>query len=517
MRWNGWFILLLFTVPVASCLGQDTLWLDLEGRMSTREFSVGFRVFEQDSDSLFTVIDHTYGGPAYVSMEGMTTAPHTTELEGPTIWYYQDGSIRTEGEFREGKRDGIWQSYYTNDTLAEVMNFMEGLPDGDVRGWHPNGEARFEGVYHLGLRTGNWRWWHDNGVLEAEVEYHSGRVVGPFARYDKNGATWIKGAYSAHGKEGTWRYYMGGEELGTLHYDHGKPTGKWVLKGLDPGRVAFEGRFKDGQRTGLWKWWLEGMQCEHQEFWKGGSVEWHRVCGEAGLGTKTKGTGTLYPQPIEDFEEELGNFLKDYLPEGHSGSLIVSLGINRHGITDWVQVCGPQLSTQASALEDRIKKFRGWKRGTYVGAPANYFTDLPIQYFEDGSLVVGDHRWLVDQSLLCFPTVPPVIHLRGYYPYFAQEVPEFPGGEIALFRYIGAQIRYPEEAREVGTEGLVRVAFTITRTGLVTDATIIESPHPLLSKEALRVVEGMPFWSAGLWDGHQAEARLSIPIRFSLQ
>jgi len=74
-------------------------------------------------------------------------------------------------------------------------------------------------------------------------------------------------------------------------------------------------------------------------------------------------------------------------------------------------------------------------------------------------------------------------------------MPSFPGGVTALKKYLKENIRYPEECREDSIQGRVVVGFLISKRGKIKHAHVKRSLHPLLDKEALRVVKSMPKWS----------------------
>jgi protein TonB len=98
-----------------------------------------------------------------------------------------------------------------------------------------------------------------------------------------------------------------------------------------------------------------------------------------------------------------------------------------------------------------------------------------------------------------------------------EKMPEFPGGETELYRFLGKNVRYPQAAREVGISGTVNIGFVVEKDGSLSSLTILRSPHALLSEEALRVMSLMPAWSPGEQRGKQVRVSFSIPFKFTLQ
>lgn len=94
--------------------------------------------------------------------------------------------------------------------------------------------------------------------------------------------------------------------------------------------------------------------------------------------------------------------------------------------------------------------------------------------------------------------------------------PSFPGGDEALMQYLADNVCYPENAAEMGIEGVVTVEFTVKADGSIADAKIVRMVDPDLEEEALRLVNSMPRWTPASDNGTPTEARYSLPIKFRL-
>jgi len=100
---------------------------------------------------------------------------------------------------------------------------------------------------------------------------------------------------------------------------------------------------------------------------------------------------------------------------------------------------------------------------------------------------------------------------------FAEEEPEFPGGEALMMKYLQEKIKYPEMAIQMGDQGKVFVRFVVEPDGSISNVEIARSLTPELDKEAMRVVKGMPNWKPGKNRGRAVRVRVIIPINFKLQ
>lgn len=95
--------------------------------------------------------------------------------------------------------------------------------------------------------------------------------------------------------------------------------------------------------------------------------------------------------------------------------------------------------------------------------------------------------------------------------------PQFPGGIASCMQWLSEHIKYPAECVEKNIEGKVRVQFVVRSDGSLSNIKVIESPHPALSEEGIRVISEMPRWKPGTLDGKPVNAKLIIPLNFHLQ
>ncbi|MDX8339566.1 M56 family metallopeptidase [Draconibacterium sp. IB214405] len=101
--------------------------------------------------------------------------------------------------------------------------------------------------------------------------------------------------------------------------------------------------------------------------------------------------------------------------------------------------------------------------------------------------------------------------------FIVEEMPEFPGGDIALRKYIAASIKYPDLAIQNGIQGKVYVSFVVTTEGAIANAKIARGVDPSIDREALRVVNSLPKWKPGYQRGVPVNVSYTVPINFVLQ
>lgn len=99
-----------------------------------------------------------------------------------------------------------------------------------------------------------------------------------------------------------------------------------------------------------------------------------------------------------------------------------------------------------------------------------------------------------------------------------ESMPEFPGGQQALFKYLGDNVKYPVIAQENGIQGRVICQFVVNKDGSIVDIEVVRSGgDPSLDKEAIRVIKSMPKWKPGKQRGKPVRVKFTLPVNFKLQ
>ena len=98
-----------------------------------------------------------------------------------------------------------------------------------------------------------------------------------------------------------------------------------------------------------------------------------------------------------------------------------------------------------------------------------------------------------------------------------EQMPEYPGGQAALFEYLSKNIKYPADAEKKKVEGKVFVTFVVDTDGKITDVSLMRKVFPSLDAEAVRVISAMPNWIPGKQKGQVVRVKYTVPIMFRLK
>jgi protein TonB len=99
----------------------------------------------------------------------------------------------------------------------------------------------------------------------------------------------------------------------------------------------------------------------------------------------------------------------------------------------------------------------------------------------------------------------------------AEVMPEFPGGDQALFDFVSKNVVYPEEAKDKEIAGRVLVSFVVEKDGSIGEVKVVQGIGGGCDEEAVRVVKAMPKWKPGKDKGKPVRVSYMMPFTFKLQ
>lgn len=124
----------------------------------------------------------------------------------------------------------------------------------------------------------------------------------------------------------------------------------------------------------------------------------------------------------------------------------------------------------------------------------------PVQ--EEAGMALQDHAIAVQDSDKVYTTV--------------EQMPEFPGGREAMYKYLSESLKYPEKAKEKGIKGAVYASFIIDTEGEISHIKILRGLTPEMNHEVIRVIGAMSKWTPGEQDGKKVNVKMVLPVMFQL-
>ena len=198
---------------------------------------------------------------------------------------------------------------------------------------------------------------------------------------------------------------------------------------------------------------------------------------------------------------------------GEEGSAVISFVVLTDGsVTDFAIDEDPGFGMGASALKAVKKLNKLWLPGENKGETVNVRMRIPV-------------RFVLPESKE--KTAPPA-PVKDVYTN-VDDMPAFQGCEDKaasesrqctfqkIMEYTNENLKYPEEAKAAKIEGTVRIKFVINEEGTLTSPMIIDGIGGGCDEEALRVLNSMPTWKAGIQDGKPVKVEMELPFRFQMR
>jgi antitoxin component YwqK of YwqJK toxin-antitoxin module len=255
--------------------------------------------------------------------------------EGKSIYYYPNGQIKEDVNYKNNKRDGISREFDLRGNLITILQYnnglltererinrldKEGLKQGIWKTFYENGRLKTEAYYTDNLLNGAYKEYNENGNVSLLLQYQRGALIekvdtgdidieirnrydnmgnvifsGSFRNnipvgihrnynssgnvtgsilYDDNGIEVGEGIIQNDGKkEGDWTYfYKNGSVKSKGIYVNNQESGKWKYY-FENGKVEQTGEFKNGKAEGLWEWYYPDGKIKREEEYYNGNEE----------------------------------------------------------------------------------------------------------------------------------------------------------------------------------------------------------------------------------------------------
>lgn len=267
----------------------------------------GFAYEYSREGTIITLMEYTYG--VLKKQEMINRADKAGQKQGVWKEFYENGKVKEETSFYNGKKTGYSKTYspsgslaniekYVGDSLQkeapelttklEVRNeyyedgsikktgtYLDGLAEGTHKEYSPEGKITNAKIYRegniagegmideAGSQQGRWTEYHTGGQIKAKGDFDNGIRIGEWIFYHPNGKVEQKGRYDKKGKpQGLWQwFYENGKLLREENYLNGKREGA-LIEWNDSGRVITKGEYIDGLKEGKWFYEIQDYREE---------------------------------------------------------------------------------------------------------------------------------------------------------------------------------------------------------------------------------------------------------------
>jgi len=99
---------------------------------------------------------------------------------------------------------------------------------------------------------------------------------------------------------------------------------------------------------------------------------------------------------------------------------------------------------------------------------------------------------------------------------FVEQMPQFPGGEKELMKFLQQNIHYPQSAIDKNISGKVVTRFVVNEDGSVSDEQVLRHVDTAMDAEAIRVLKLLPKFLPGKQQGKAVKVYYNLPMVFKL-
>ena len=189
--------------------------------------------------------------------------------------YFENGQLRFEYGFENGKKHGIYKEYFENNKVRVETNYKNGERDGLYKEYDKEGNLKSEINYKGNKKYGLCRYYNEDGKISREENYKNGEKCGLCKKYYKDGKINREENYKNGKLDGLQRVYYENSQLKyENNYKNGGEDG--ICKSYyENGQLKSEDKFKNGYFDGLQKSYYENGQLKNERDFKDG--EWHGI------------------------------------------------------------------------------------------------------------------------------------------------------------------------------------------------------------------------------------------------
>ena len=173
-----------------------------------------------------------------------------------------NGSVKSKGEIKDGKKNGMWTWWYENGHRGLEKNYKDGKLDGKMTMWYGyyignnltttlykdiklDGQIWAEEHYKDDIKEGKSTRWYPSGLKRLEEYYKDGIKEGKRTEWYNNGQIWLEEYYKDGMKDGkSTRWYQNGQKGFEKNYKEGKLDGKQIIW-HESGNVKSEKYYKE--------------------------------------------------------------------------------------------------------------------------------------------------------------------------------------------------------------------------------------------------------------------------------
>ena len=362
----------------------------------------------------------------------------------------------------------------------------------------------------------------ENLIVLYKENYKEGKLHGKYERYYPSGEKHITCSFLGNALHGDYMEYSDeGKLIFATSFINSRKKGEEKAFYTN-GQEKYSTTYNDGMPDGQLKAYYENGELKRKASYQKGKIIKQKCFDSHKNNTDCKAfeTSLDYPGGIKTIFAEILNITLDTSRCPGTNVFFLQLDINESGEIESTQTIPEVSPINQTELENFLSSLKSFIPPITNGEklPSTLFLKIDTKQsqnsFLNGKIITkSSYTFNPKTSKLrytVFNTLEDEVFFR------VEKMPEFPGGEQALRMTIANTVKYPVEAQIHRISGKVYVSFVVNKMGYVTNPVIAKGVHPILDKEAIRVISKLPNWKPGTKDGEPVNVSYTVPINFVL-
>ena len=98
-------------------------------------------------------------------------------LTGTVMWLHKNGQLRNKANYKDGKLEGLNETFYENGQLWYRTNYKDGKQEGLGERFHENDQLKEKQNWKDGKKDGLEESFWENGWVRATRNYKDGKLI----------------------------------------------------------------------------------------------------------------------------------------------------------------------------------------------------------------------------------------------------------------------------------------------------------------------------------------------------
>ncbi|MDC1221648.1 toxin-antitoxin system YwqK family antitoxin [Salibacteraceae bacterium] len=135
---------------------------------------------------------------------------------------YSDDAIVEKGNYANGRKVGLWVTYFPSGKVKSEITHINGRPKGPYKTFYENGKIEDQGNWALNKQTGDFKRYYENGQVSQNFSFNdSGKRDGKQVYYHENGQVMIEGNWAGGKEDGEIKEYFSDGSVKSVRVFHG--------------------------------------------------------------------------------------------------------------------------------------------------------------------------------------------------------------------------------------------------------------------------------------------------------